>query len=155
MLIHQVQKQAAVSLVPVTFEGGGDLLVAVLGGHVDFGVGEPAELRGQLQAQQIRLLASFTAERLAGLGVPTARESGTDVVVTKFRGLLGPKGMPPDTMTALVDAVRTALDSPAYREYYTSVQLTPAFMGPDEFGRYLDRMNGELAAYLKEIGAGR
>jgi putative tricarboxylic transport membrane protein len=155
MVIHQVQKTTGIKVVPVTFEGGGDLLVAVLGGHVDYAIGEPAELVGQLQAGQIRLLASFTEQPLPGLDAPAAREAGVDVVVTKFRGLLGPKGMPKETLDILARAVEETLAAPAYRDYYTSVHLTPAFMGPEAFGRYLDEMNTQLGAYLEEIGVRR
>ena len=88
MIAHQIQKVAKVQVQPVTFEGGGDLLLAVLGGHVDLGVGEFAEVASQVQAGQVRVVNSFTATRLAGTTIPTAKEQGVDIVVEKFRGLL-------------------------------------------------------------------
>lgn len=152
MIVHHVQKAAGIKVVPVTFEGGGDLLVAVLGGHVDLGIGEPGEIESQVQAGQVRVLASFTDKRLEGRDWPTAREQGLDIVVTKYRGLLGAKGMPKEAIRVWEDAIKKVLDSPAYREYYRSVNLVPAFMGSEEYGRYLDRMNEQLAAYIREIG---
>ena len=155
MIVHQVQKEAAVKVIPVTFEGGGDLLVAVLGGHVDLGIGEPGEVESQVQAGKVRVLTSFTGTRLEGRDWPTAKEEGLDIVVTKFRGLLGPKGMDKAAIRVWEQAIEKVLEAPAYKAYYESVNLVPAYMGAREYGQYLGRMNEQLAAYLKEIGVTR
>ena len=152
MIAHQIQKVAKIQVQPVTFEGGGDLLLAVLGGHVDLGVGEYAEVASQVQAGQVRVINSFTAQRLSGTTIPTAKEQGVDIVVEKFRGLLGPKGMDPAAVAFWEQAVKRALAKPAYRGYYTSVFLLPSYMEHDQYNAYLHRMNQTLRRYLKEIG---
>ena len=152
MIAHQLQKVAKIQVQPVTFEGGGDLLLAVLGGHVDLGVGEYAEVASQVQAGQVRVVNSFTAERLPRTAIPTAREQGVEIVVEKFRGLLGPKGMDPAAIAFWEDAVKRALARPAYRAYYTSVFLLPAYMDHNQYKAYLHRMNQTLRRYMKEIG---
>ncbi len=152
MIAHQIQKVAKIKVQPVTFEGGGDLLLAVLGGHVDLGVGEFAEVSAQLQSGQVRILNSFTGERLPRTTIPTAKEQGYDIVVEKYRGLLGPKGMDPAAVAYWEDAVKRVLNRPAYRGYYTSVYLLPAYMDHTQFKGYLHKMNQTLRRYLKEIG---
>jgi tripartite-type tricarboxylate transporter receptor subunit TctC len=152
MIGHQIQKVAKIQVQPVTFEGGGDLLLAVLGGHVDLGVGEFAEVASQVQAGQVRVINSFTAARLAGTTIPTAKEQGIDIVVEKFRGLLGPKGMDPGAVAFWESAVKQALAKPAYRAYYNSVYLLPSYMDHNQYTAYLHRMNQTLRRYMKEIG---
>ncbi|HXF82572.1 MAG TPA: tripartite tricarboxylate transporter substrate binding protein [bacterium] len=152
MIAHQLQKVAKVQVQPVTFEGGGDLLLAVLGGHVDLGVGEYAEVAAQVQAGQVRVVNSFTAQRLPGTTIPTAKEQGVDIVVEKFRGLLGPKGMDPAAVAYWENAIKQVLAKPAYRAYYTSVYLLPAYMDSKQYNAYLHRMNQTLRRYMKEIG---
>ena len=152
MIAHQFQKVAKVQVQPVTFEGGGDLLLAVLGGHVDLGVGEFAEVASQVQAGQVRVVNSFTATRLTGTTIPTAKEQGIEIVVEKFRGLLGPKGMDPAAVAFWEGTVKRALARPAYRTYYSSVYLVPAYMDHDQYKAYLHRMNQTLRRYMKEIG---
>ena len=152
MIAYQLQKVAKVQVQPVTFEGGGDLLLAVLGGHVDLGVGEYAEVASQVQAGQVRVVNTFTAQRLPGTVIPTAKEQGVDVVVEKFRGLLGPKGMDPAAIAYWENAVKRALAKPAYRAYYTSVFLLPSYMDHNGYKAYLHRMNQTLRRYMKEIG---
>ena len=71
-------------------------MLNVLNGTYDLGIGEIQEMRSQLESGQVRLLAVLTEKRLADFpNVPTAKEQGVDLVVTKFRGLAGPKNLPP------------------------------------------------------------
>lgn len=152
MIAHQVQKVGKVSVQPVTFEGGGDLLLAVLGGHVDLGVGEYAEVASQVEARQVRVINSFTEKRIPKSTIPTATEHGVEIVVTKFRGLLGPKGMDAGAIAYWEKAVKQVLDKPAYKQYYESVYLVPGYMDHVQYRLFLDRMNQTLRRYLKEIG---
>jgi putative tricarboxylic transport membrane protein len=143
---------AKIQVQPVTFEGGGDLLLAVLGGHVDLGVGEFAEVASQVQARQVRVINSFTATRLTGTTIPTAKEQGVDIVVEKFRGLLGPKGMDAAAVTYWENTIKRVLAKPEYRTYYSSVYLVPQFMDHNQYNAYLHKMNQTLRRYMKEIG---
>jgi tripartite-type tricarboxylate transporter receptor subunit TctC len=152
MIAHQFQKVAKIKVQPVTFEGGGDLLLAVLGGHVDLGVGEYAEVAAQVEARQVRVIASFTKDRLPRSTIPTASEQGTNIVVTKFRGLLGPKGMDSGAIAYWERAVQQVLAKPSYKQYYESVYLLPGYMEHRQYRAYLDMMNQTLRRYLKEIG---
>lgn len=152
MIAHQVQKVGKVQVQPVTFEGGGDLLLAVLGGHVDLGIGEYAEVASQVEARQVRVINSFTENRLPRSTIPTAKEQGVEIVVTKFRGLLGPKGMDSGAIAYWERTVKQVLDKPAYKQYYESVYLLPGYMDHVQYRLYLDRMNQTLRRYLKEIG---
>lgn len=153
MIAHQIQKVAKINIVPVTFEGGGDLLVAVLGGHVDLGLGEPGEVMGQVEAKKVRILANFTGGRLAQLpDVPTMKELGYDIVVEKFRGIVGPKGLPAEVLRFWEEKVSQTLQDPSYKKYYESVNLVPSFMGSKAYTKYVEKKNGELTEYLKEIG---
>ena len=49
-------------------------------------------------------------------------------------------------------AVKRVLAKPAYRAYYSSVYLVPAYMDHDQYKAYLHRMNQTLRRYMKEIG---
>jgi len=153
MIAVQVQQIAKISAVPVTFEGGGDLLVAVLGGHVDLGLGEPGEVVGQVEAKKVRILANFTAARLDQLpDVPTMKELGYDVVVEKFRGIVGPKNLPAEVLNYWEDMIQKVLKDPKYKAYYESVNLLPAFLGNKAYTENVEKENAKLKAYLQSIG---
>ncbi|HYG54728.1 MAG TPA: tripartite tricarboxylate transporter substrate binding protein [Burkholderiales bacterium] len=139
--------------VIVSHEGGGDLMIGVLNGTYDFGIGEVQETRSQLEAKKVKLLGVLTASRLPQLpDLPTAKEQGIDLVVTKFRGLAGPKNLPPNVLRAWADGIQAVLADPAYRAEYTRDNLAPAFMAADEAAAFTKKFAGELAASLRELG---
>ncbi|WP_104721476.1 tripartite tricarboxylate transporter substrate binding protein [Helicobacter mesocricetorum] len=74
----------------VAFEGGGDTMISLLGGHIDAAVQGLGELVPQLESGSIRILAIFSEERLKLndkiAQIPTAKELGYDVVWPAIRG---------------------------------------------------------------------
>jgi putative tricarboxylic transport membrane protein len=148
-----MKKKAGVQAAVVSHEGGGDLMINVLNGTLDFGIGEIQELRAQLEAGKVRLLGVVTDSRLADFpDVATAREQGVDVVVSKFRGLAGPKGMPDELAAQWEQALRAALASEAYRREYARESLIPVMMGRAEARAFTQRFVGEVTATLRELG---
>lgn len=140
----------------VSHEGGGDLMINVLNGTLDLGIGEIQEIRAQLDANRIRLLGVVTEERLPDFPeLGTAREQGVDLVVTKFRGLAGPKGMPDEIAAMWHDALRQVLASPAYKEQYAKESLVPVLKGREEARRFTTEFAAEITATLRELGVVR
>lgn len=140
----------------VSHEGGGDLMINVLNGTLDLGIGEIQEIRSQLEAGRIRLLAVVSEARLPDFpDLATAREQGVDLVVTKFRGLAGPKGIPDEVAAMWHAALRQVLESPAYQAQYAKESLVPALMGRDEARRFTAEFAAEVERNLRELGVVR
>lgn len=137
----------------VSHEGGGDLMINVLNGTLDIGVGEVQELRAQLEAKKVRLLAVLGDKRLPEFpDLPTAKEQGVDLVVSKFRGLAGPKGVPDDVAKMWEDAVKKALASPAYKNVYSKEALEPVALGREQARAFTAKFADEVKASLIELG---
>ncbi|THG84826.1 tripartite tricarboxylate transporter substrate binding protein [Pseudomonas sp. A-1] len=78
----------------VAFEGGGETLTAMLGGHVQVTSSGLGEITPQLAAGKIRVLAVLSDERLPGklAGIPTAKEQGFAITWPVIRGFyMGPE----------------------------------------------------------------
>ena len=126
----------------VAFEGGGDALHALQGGHVAVFTGDAAEVH-QFMAQggSVRLLAVLSPARLPGAlaAVPTAREQNIDLIWPIARGLyLGPK-VSDATFSDWVDVLRKAMERPAYREMVQAQGLYP-----------MNKTGAELDAFVRE-----
>src|SRR5919112_1171915 len=63
----------------VSYDGGGELLTALLGGQIGFGMSGAGEFADQIQAGQVRVLAVTGGERTAGVEAPTLREAGVEL----------------------------------------------------------------------------
>src|SRR3546814_15835757 len=50
----------------VTHDGGGELLISVLNGTVDLGIGAVQELSAQLEAKEVRIITTYTQQRQIG-----------------------------------------------------------------------------------------
>lgn len=153
LAMERLSRVAGVKVPIVSHEGGADQMIGVLNGTYDIGIGEIQELKAQLEAGKIRLLAVLNEKRLDTLpNLPTAKEQGFDVVVTKFRGLASPKGMPDALAAAWEDALRKVLDSPAYKAEYTKENLIPVLMGREEARRFTAQFVKDTTESLKELG---
>lgn len=151
--LEQLKVAAGVDAAVVTHEGGGDLMINVLNGTLDFGVGEVQELLSQLEAGELRLLATFSAERLEAYpDLPTVSELGYDVVVRKFRGLAGPQGLPDDVVAAWEAAVQEVLADEDYRAAYEAANLRAEYMGHDDYVAFIRAFADETRTFLKEAG---
>ena len=149
--LEQLKAAAGVTPAIVTYEGGGELSLNVLNGTLDIGVGEAIELKSQIEAGQLRLLAVFSAERTAQFPeLPTVQELGFDVVVRKFRGFAAPKGLSADVIEAWERGVQGLLADPEYRR--ASALLAPAFIPHAEYQRFIDEFATETRDYLRATG---
>jgi tripartite-type tricarboxylate transporter receptor subunit TctC len=151
---EQLKRAAGVSPAIVTHEGGGDMMLNVLNGTLDIGIGEIQEVRSQLEAGKIRLLATFNPQRIAEKpDVPTVKESGYDIALVKFRGLAGPKGLP-ETVTKVWDqATQQVLNDPEYKKDYAAEVLVPNFIAHKDYPAFVGDFASRTEAFLKETGS--
>ncbi len=153
LALERLARTSGVKAAIVPHEGGGDQMIGVLNGTYDIGIGEIQELKGQLEAGKIRLLAVLNEQRLPGLpSLPTAKEQGYNVVVTKFRGIAAPKGVSDEVAKAWEEALKKALADPAYKAAYTKENLIPALMGRDEARKFTAQFVVDVTASLKDLG---
>jgi tripartite-type tricarboxylate transporter receptor subunit TctC len=151
--MERLARAGGVKVPIVSHEGGADQMIGVLNGTYDIGVGEIQELQAQLEAGKIRLLATLSENRLAGLPqLMTAKEQGLNVVVRKFRGLASPKGMPDAIAKQWEEALRKALAVPAYKAEYSKEQLTPMLLGREAARKFTAEVAQETRDSFKELG---
>ncbi|MEV4753591.1 tripartite tricarboxylate transporter substrate binding protein [Micromonospora sp. NPDC049559] len=134
------------------YDGGGDLLAAILGKQVAFGVSGLSEYADQITSGQLRVLAVTSARRIPGVPAPTLRESGVDVVFANWRGIVAPPGLAAPDAAALRSAVRRLHDSPQWRAALAKYGWTDAYLDGDAFGVFLRTENARLAGVLAQLG---
>jgi len=68
---EELKRAAKVNAAIISHDGGSDMMINVLNGTLDVGIGEIEEIRAQLEAHKIRLLATFNPS--ASSPIPTYR----------------------------------------------------------------------------------
>ncbi|MBL8671657.1 MAG: tripartite tricarboxylate transporter substrate binding protein, partial [Alphaproteobacteria bacterium] len=151
--LERLNRLTGAKAAVVSHEGGGDLMINVLNGTLDIGIGEIQEILPQLGAGQVRLLGTLTEKRLPRYpDLGTAREQGTDLVVTKFRGLAAPKGTPAAVGEMLKTAIGKVIERPDYKAKIAEESLVTALMGPAEAQAFTKRFAEEVGTSLRELG---
>lgn len=152
-VMERLKSLTKVTPAIATFEGGGDMLINVLNHTLDMGVGEVQEIRAQLQAGRVRLLAVVGDSRLTQFpDLKTVKEQGIDLSVRKFRGLAGPKGTPKEVIAAWEAAIPKLLEDPQYKKLYTDNNLQAGFIPHAEYVKFIDQFGKETEAFLTETG---
>ncbi len=142
------EHEAGIDVTHVPFGGSTDMLAALRGGHVDATVAKISEVAGLANAGELRILASFTEDRLEDFqDVPTLTEKGYEILFGSARALVAPKGTPQEIIDYLHDKFKTAMESDAHMEKAKNADLPIKYMSPEELGKYIE--NEE--AYLKDI----
>jgi putative tricarboxylic transport membrane protein len=136
----------------VSFDGGGELLAAVLGNQVGFGVTGVGETKDQIESGEIRALAVTSAEPVEGLDVKTLKEQGVDLEFTNWRGWVAPPDLQGGDKEALIELVTKLHDSQEWKDALTQNGWTDAFMPGDEFGTFITSENQRVGDVLSELG---
>ncbi|HSR71302.1 MAG TPA: tripartite tricarboxylate transporter substrate binding protein, partial [Kiloniellales bacterium] len=138
-----VAKEAGIedakSVKYVSFNSGGDALTQLLGGHVQAFTGDITEVKGQLDAGNIRVLAVLSPERLpTDPDLPTAKEQGYDVVGANWRGFYVPKGVSDETFQGWGNAMEKLYNSEEWQKAMKANGLAPFWNGGPEFDTFVN-----------------
>jgi len=144
---------AGIDMLLVSYPGDAPLLVALLGGHVQFAFSNVVAAWPHIQSGKLRAIAVATAQRVANLpAVPTVAESGLpgyDALL--FYALLAPAKTPPAIVNKLNEAVKQIKQTAVAKQQLSTLGAIPVDMTPDELGAFVQR---ELAKWTQVIRAG-
>lgn len=154
LLARLLQNAMGVTIDTVPFDGEGEVMTAVLGGHIDFMLGNPGEVLPQIEAGTLRPIAVSTAARLPSLSnTPSFKELGYDIEHVQLRGVVMPPDVPAETVAFWEGALRKVAESPEWkREYLDRFRDEPRFVGSKEFGQVLETTNELYAKLMIDLG---
>jgi len=148
MIILAFEKKAGVAFNHVPFAGGGPMVVAAIGGHVDAAVGSPPEGVPQLAGGQLRALAVFSKARLPQFpNVPTAIEQGVSFDLGQWRGIAAVKGTDPAQIKLIHDAFRAAMQDEDFKVLAKNAGLLLNYLNTQDFKKFV----GEQDKLYEEI----
>ncbi|WP_455663262.1 tripartite tricarboxylate transporter substrate binding protein [Pradoshia sp.] len=97
--------------------GGGDVVTALLGHHVEVITTSLSETKGQHLAGKLKILAVSSDERLEELeDVPTLEEEGIDMVFPHWRGIMGPPDMTEEEISYWDEKLSKMVETDMWKE---------------------------------------
>ena len=101
----------------VAYRGTGPAMNDLIGGHVDFFCEQSVSVAEQVKSGAVKAYAVSAASGLPTLpDVPTAKEAGVNYQMSIWAGMFAPKGVSPEIIARLSDALDRALDEDGVRE---------------------------------------
>jgi tripartite-type tricarboxylate transporter receptor subunit TctC len=141
----------------VPFGGAAETLKNFLGGHIDIYGGTIPPIEGQLRNNKAKCLITTAAGTVKEL--PNAASAGelglSDQATELWRGLIAPKGTPPERLKVLADAFRKAGEHQKFQSYLQKSGEKAVFGSPDQFRSLIVAESAAFAKVVKEIGLER
>ena len=155
-LVPEMFKSATgLFMVHIPYRGSAPAFTDLMGGQVQFMAESIPQAASYHKQGKVKALAVTSRERNPALpDTPTVIETGiAGFEVVGFYGFLAPAGLPKDVTARLGDAFKQVLASPEVRNRMISQGADPAFLGSEDFGKFLAAEMPRWAEAVKKSGA--
>lgn len=155
-LVPEMFKSATgLFMVHIPYRGSAPAFTDLMGGQVQFMAESIPQAAAYHKQGKVRALAVTSRERNPALpDIPTVMENGLkDFEVVGFYGFLAPANLPRDVRDRLSDAFRQVLTSPEIRNRMITQGADPAFLGAEDFSKFLAAEMPRWAEAVRKSGA--
>jgi putative tricarboxylic transport membrane protein len=139
-----------------TYDGGGEALTALLGGHTDALTSDVSGIRQYVQAGRVRVLGVSSEEKLSDddvtKNVPTYKEQGFNVTNSNFRGIFLGKDAPQAAKDFWGKKVAELAATQEWKDELKKQGVIPIYKGPKDFYDYMKANQEMYTQILKEMG---
>ena len=155
--LFPMQLAQAVGIEPkqvrfVSYDGGGDLLPALLGNKIDFATSGVGEFKDQIATGDIRVLATSGEQAVEGVDAPALKEEGIDLVFTNWRGVVAPPGISDEERDRLIGVFEKMHETQGWKDALEANSWADAFETGDDFGTFIEEQDKRVADTLGELG---
>lgn len=125
----------------------------LLGGHIDAVVALPGTVSANVKSGGLRVLGVLAKSREPLFpDVPSATEQGLPFEGDLWRGIAVPKGTPPAVIARLEQAVRAAVQSPAFQQRGQLMGFVPSFATGPQLVQYMATEDALIAQLMDKTG---
>jgi putative tricarboxylic transport membrane protein len=157
-----VEKRTGVKFTYVSFRGGGEVAVQLVGKHIDSTVNNPIEAVAQWRAGTLRPLCSFSAQPLqykdkvtkdmAWGDIPTCKKAGLDVEYQMLRGIFMPGGVSKDQVDYWVALMKKVRELPEWNDFMEKGAFTQEALSGKQYSDWVAREEKRHHELMKEAG---
>ncbi|WP_084731622.1 Bug family tripartite tricarboxylate transporter substrate binding protein [Microvirga vignae] len=151
MVVQQFNRAADVKITTVPFTGGGgEALLAVMGGRIEGAVGYGGNTIAQIEAGKLKVLGVFAKGKYEP--VPNAMsipDAGYNATIPSGYSVIAPKGLPNDVREKLVAASQEAVRSPEFKEFTKKNGFVLDLKSPHEVSAELGELRNEFVGLIE------
>jgi tripartite-type tricarboxylate transporter receptor subunit TctC len=149
-----MKRTAGVAITHVPYKGGGDAVVALLGGQVQMSFGAVSTSLPHMRGGRMRALGVTSAKRLTATpDVPTFAEAGLPgFEVEQWYGIFAPPALPPAITRKLNATLATILEAGEFRKDFAAQGVELVSSTPEALAAYVKSERARWGKILKELG---
>jgi tripartite-type tricarboxylate transporter receptor subunit TctC len=138
----------------VPSQGAAPGLQDLVAGGVDIVPCSVPEAQALLEAGRVKSLAVMSEERNPAFpDVPTLKEAtGLDWTVAAWRGIAGPKGMPPEVVDTLVPVLQGIYESQEFKDFMAQRGFGLVWRDPEGYRQWMAESDKSLGEVMKAVG---
>lgn len=142
---------AGINVTHVPFTGGGPAVIGVLNGQVDASMSIASEGITNVLDGSLRMLGVFGPARPSQLpNVQTATEQGFELVLGHWRGIMAPKGTPPEIVQALHDIFKKCIEDPDFQKRMKEMNTNISYLNTKDFEALNRKADLDYMRIIKE-----
>jgi tripartite-type tricarboxylate transporter receptor subunit TctC len=148
-------QRTGVNWTYIPYKGGSDAVAAVAGGQADVLFNGMLATWPTVQGGRLKALAISSAQRVPSApDTPTVAEQGLPGFETgSFQGVVGPAGLPRESVTRLNAELIKVLNSPEMKERFAKQGTDVRAGTPESLGQWLRTEQAKWARVVKDSGA--
>jgi len=157
-----IEKQTGAKFTYISYRGGGEVAVQLVGKHVDSTVNNPIEAVAEWRAGALRPLCVFDDKRMpyktkmtktmSWYDIPTCKERGLDVQYLMLRGIFMAGGVTQDQVDFYVNLLNKVRATPDWKTFMDTGAFNQTVMTGKEYEAWVAREEARHILLMKEAG---
>ncbi|MEK4304307.1 MULTISPECIES: tripartite tricarboxylate transporter substrate binding protein [Oceanobacillus] len=137
----------------LVYSSGGDIMNALLGGHIDVTSNSLSDLSEQYLAGEVDILAVTSPGRLDAFpDIPTWKEQGIDMEFPHWRGIMGPPGMSEEEIASWDLYLSEMVETEEWQTDLENNNLEEFYMNSEETKEFLQDQNEFFEGIVEDSG---
>ena len=157
-----IEQQTGAKFTYISYRGGGEVAVQLVGKHVDSTVNNPIEAVAQWRAGELRPLCVFDSKRMpykqkmtkttSWYDIPTCKDSGLNVEYLMLRGIFMPGGVTQEQVDFYVSLLNKVRATPDWKAFMDTGAFNQTVMSGKEFETWVAREEARHFMLMKAAG---
>jgi tripartite-type tricarboxylate transporter receptor subunit TctC len=151
LVIQQLNRSANTKIATIPFTGGGgEGLIAVMGGRVEAAIGYGGNPIAQAKAGKLKVLAVFAKGKYPlAAEAASVPDSGYNATLPASYSVIAPKGMPKNIQDKLIAASQKAVQTPEFQTFAKNNGFVVDPKGPEAAAAELRELSKEFAGLIQ------
>ena len=157
-----IERQTGAKFTYISYRGGGEVAVQLVGKHVDSTVNNPIEAVAQWRAGALRPLCVFDARRMpykekitktmSWYDIPTCKETGLDVEYLMLRGIFMPGGVAAEQVQYYVEVLKKVRETSDWKNFLEQGAFNQTTLNGKDYEACVAREEARHIMLMKEAG---